>query len=66
MWPNYRMVGEKCKIVFDDFKNGKDITKYRTNGTEDWHHRSRSPKKALGKTSSTPVIVPIEEKKIEV
>ena len=35
MWPNFDSVAKKCASLFSDYKDGKDIKKYKTNGTED-------------------------------
>lgn len=35
MWPHFDSAAKRCQVVFADFKAGKDISKYKTTGTED-------------------------------
>ena len=35
MWPHCGSVAKKCEKVFDENKEGKDVTKYKTTGLED-------------------------------
>jgi hypothetical protein len=35
MWPNFGSVAGKCEKVLADHKEGKDIMKFKTSGTED-------------------------------
>ena len=35
MWPNFESVAKKCSSLYNDYKDGKDILKYKTSGTED-------------------------------
>lgn len=43
MWPHFDSAALKCQKLFNDFKEGKDISKYKTTGTED--KRVIEPKK---------------------
>ena len=35
MWPHFEGAAKRCQSMFDDYKSGKDIAKYKTTGTED-------------------------------
>lgn len=35
MWPNCESVAKKCASLYNEYKEGKDISKYKTTGTED-------------------------------
>lgn len=43
MWPHFDSAAKKCSSLYSDFKDGKDISKYKTTGTED--KRAVEPKK---------------------
>ena len=43
MWPHFDSVAKKCSSLYSDFQSGKDISKYKTTGTED--KRVIEPKK---------------------
>ena len=35
MWPHFDSLGKKCVHLYQDYKEGKDLKKYVTNGSED-------------------------------
>ena len=35
MWPHCGSVAKKCAKVYDDNKDGKDLSKFKTTGLED-------------------------------
>jgi hypothetical protein len=35
MWPHFEGVAKRCGTVYSEYKQGHDITKFTTNGTED-------------------------------
>lgn len=35
LWPHFDSLGKKCVGLYSDYKEGKDLQKYVTNGTED-------------------------------
>lgn len=43
MWPHFDSAAKKCQTMYSDYKQGKDISKYKTTGTED--KRVIEPKK---------------------
>jgi hypothetical protein len=45
MWPHFDSAAKRCESMYADFKAGKDISKYKTTGTED--KRVVEPKKTL-------------------
>lgn len=51
MWPNFDSAGKKCQKLFEDYRQGKDIKCFQTNGTED--KRMPEPKRTKTKTSPT-------------
>ena len=52
MWPHFDSVAKKAGKMFEDFKAGKDITIYQTQGTED--KRNPDSMKKIMKTTSSP------------
>ena len=59
MWPFFDAVAKRCGVLFDDYKQGNDIAKYTTTGTEDKRveikrpRKSDSPTKTSGATTIT-------------
>jgi hypothetical protein len=60
MWAHFDATGKRCAALFADFKQGQDITKYTTNGTEDRRveikkgsKRNESPTKSQGNTATS-------------
>ena len=50
LWPNFDSVAKKCQKVFGEYKNGKDIMGYQTNGQEE--RRAHETMKKSMKTQS--------------
>lgn len=59
MWPHFDAVSNRCVQLFQDYKQGLDIAKYTTNGTEDRRveikktKRNDSPTKTHGTTGGS-------------
>mmetsp|Transcript_10894 Transcript_10894/g.11029 ORF Transcript_10894/g.11029 Transcript_10894/m.11029 type:complete len:130 (+) Transcript_10894:140-529(+) len=61
MWPHFDSVGKKAAKMFDDYKAGKDITIFQTQGTEDKRNpdsmkrtmKASSPDKMVNITAGT-------------
>ena len=43
MWPHFEGAAKRCETMYNDYKQGLDISKYKTTGTED--KRVVEPKK---------------------
>lgn len=52
MWPHFDAVAKKCAKLYEDHKNGQDISKYTTNGTEDKRTDMRKTKRFESPTKS--------------
>lgn len=57
MWPHFDSAAKKCQNLYSDFREGKDISKYKTSGTED--KRVIEPKKTFTRREdNSPVKMP--------
>ncbi len=54
MWPHYDAVSKRCAKMYDDFKQGQDITKYTTNGTEDKKYDTMKKTKRFDSPTRSP------------
>ena len=52
MWPHFDTAAKRCEAMFADYKQGKDISKYKTTGTED--KRVIDPKRTRRDEDSSP------------
>ena len=54
MWPHFDAVAKKCEKLYADFKQGLDIKKYTTNGTEDKRQEVKRSTKRFESPSKSP------------
>jgi hypothetical protein len=52
MWPHFDTAAKRCSQMYGDFKQGLDISKYKTTGTED--KRIVEPKKSVKREDYSP------------
>jgi len=50
MWPHFDTAAKRCEAMYNDYKQGLDISKYKTTGTED--KRVMEPRKTKRENES--------------
>lgn len=53
MWPHVETVAKKCLKVYKEAKDGKDIKRFQTNGSEDVRMNSSPKRNTLRQTNSS-------------